>query len=252
MNDEFYVGYLPKMPQVFARKIRAAIAICLLVAAACAVVFAQVQRTFAPSTFEYGKELTFEGTIEASPYPSLLVVRPATTAGVLRSSRYTLVGAGKHGADSEIALFASKAVQLKGQLIYRNGETLIEVMPGTVSATGVSALPKEPAQELGQVTLVGEIVDSKCYFGVMNPGSGKVHRDCAVRCLSGGIPPSFVTADYNGAEATFLLVGRDRQRLPKDAFLSLAGRIVVVHGQAIRMGDTLYLAAQPSGISLAP
>ena len=67
MNDEFYVGYLPKMPQGFARRIRAAIAVCMLVAAACAVVFAQVQRTFAPSTFEYGKELTFEGTIETTP-----------------------------------------------------------------------------------------------------------------------------------------------------------------------------------------
>jgi hypothetical protein len=29
------------------------------------------------------------------------------------------------------------------------------------------------------MTLTGEIVDSKCYLGVMNPGQGKVHRDCA-------------------------------------------------------------------------
>ncbi len=251
MNDEFYVGYLAKMPQGFARRIRAAIAICLLAAAACAIIFAQVQRTFAPSTFEYGKELTFDGMIEASPYPALLVARPATS-GLPSSSRYTLVGAGKHGADNEIASFEGKAVQLKGQLIYRNGETLIEVMPRTVSATGLPTLSGEPVQELGSVTLNGEIVDSKCYFGVMNPGSGKVHRDCAVRCLSGGIPPSFVTADYNGAPATFLLVGRDRQRLPKEAFLPMAGRPVVVRGLAIRTGDSFYLAAEPNGISPAP
>lgn len=253
MNDEFYVGYLPKMPAGVARRIRSAIAICLLVAIACAVIFAQVQRTFVPSTFEYGHELTFEGTVQAIPYPTLLVPRPGTTEGVVaRSSRFTLVGAGKHGADRDIASFDGKVVRLKGQLIYRNGETLIEVMPGTVSATGGQSLPEEPPQDLGPVTLKGEIVDSKCYFGVMNPGSGKVHRDCAVRCLSGGIPPTFVTSDYGGAPATFLLVGRNRQRLPKEAFLSLAGRPVVVRGLVSRTGDAPYLAAEPNGISLAP
>ena len=45
--------------------------------------------------------------------------------------------------------------------------------------------------DLDTFTLIGEIVDSKRYLGVMNPGNGKVHRDCAVRCLSGGIPPIF-------------------------------------------------------------
>lgn len=253
MNDEFYVGYLPKMPAGVARRIRSAIAICLLVAVACAIIFAQVQRTFVPSTFEYGQQLTFEGTVQATPYPTLLVPRPGTTDdAVARSSRFTLVGTGKHGADRDIGSFDGKVVRLKGQLIYRNGETLIEVMSGTVSATEGPSLREEPAQDLGPVTLKGEIVDSKCYFGVMNPGSGKVHRDCAVRCLSGGIPPSFVTSDYNGVQATFLLLGRDRQKLPKEAFLSLAGRPVVVRGLASRTGDTLYLATGPNTISPAP
>ena len=43
-----------------------------------------------------------------------------------------------------------------------------------------------------RVMLRGEIVDSKCYLGVMNPGEGTVHRDCAARCLSGGLPPMLV------------------------------------------------------------
>lgn len=250
MNDEFYVGYSPKMPQVLARQVRRAIALCFIVGAVCALLFARSQRTFAPSVFEYGKELAFEGTIEASPYPALVVPRPATTEGTTHVSRYTLVGTGKHGAEGETALFVGKAVKLKGQLIYRDGETLIEVMPGTVAATDVPAAPNETAQDLGLVTLVGEIVDSKCYFGVMNPGGGKVHRDCAVRCLSGGIPPSFVTNDYNGAPATFLLVGQYGEKLPKQYLLAGAGRAVTIRGAVSRVGDTLYLAANPSEISV--
>jgi hypothetical protein len=160
------------------------------------------------------------------------------------------VGKGKHGADKDIASFAGKAVKLKGQLIYRNGETLIEVVPGTVSAAGTPVEPSAVAQDLGPVTLAGEIVDSKCYFGVMNPGSGKIHRDCAVRCLSGGIPPSFVTTDYNGGPAEFLLVGKNRQKLPKEALLPVAGRPVTVRGRVSRVGDALYLASEAAGISI--
>lgn len=252
MNDEFYVGYLPKMPKAFARRVRAAVALCLVLAAMAAVLFARAQRTFGPSAFEYGRELMFEGTIEASPYPTLLVTRPGTISGPANTSRYTLVGAGKHGADAETASFAGKVVRLKGQLIYRGGETLIEVMPGSLSLAGAPAVVSNPAKELGAVTLSGEIVDSKCYFGVMNPGSGKVHRDCAVRCLSGGIPPSFVTNDYNGAPATFLLVARNRQKLPKEAFLTVAGRPVMIQGTVRRVGDTLYLATDPGGITVSP
>lgn len=249
MNDEFYVGYLPKMPPTVAKSVRRALALFFVVAFVCAVGFTKVQRTFAPSAFEYGKELSFEGTIEANPYPTLLVSRPSAGDGAKTVSRYTLVGTGKHGADRDVAPFLGESVRLKGQLIFRDGETLIEVMPGTVSAADIPAATVPQAQELGTVTLRGELVDSKCYFGVMNPGSGKVHRDCAVRCLSGGIPPSFVTNDYLGAPATFLLVGRGGGKLAKESVLAVAGRLIQIRGEVFRVGDSLYLQATPQGIS---
>jgi hypothetical protein len=61
--------------------------------------------------------------------------------------------------------------------------------------------------------LTGEIVDSKCYFGVMNPGAGKVHRDCAVRCISGVIPPAFLVQDSSGNTITLLLANWKRELL---------------------------------------
>jgi hypothetical protein len=46
-------------------------------------------------------------------------------------------------------------------------------------------------QALGDVSLAGEILDSKCWFGAMRPSSGKVHKACASLCIRGGIPPAF-------------------------------------------------------------
>jgi len=46
-----------------------------------------------------------------------------------------------------------------------------------------------PSTSLGTQTLVGEIVDSKCFLGVMNPGQLTTHRACAIRCISGGVRP---------------------------------------------------------------
>ena len=47
--NQFYVGYLPKAPVGIARRIRALVMLLFIVAAIAAIVFAGVQRTFAPS-----------------------------------------------------------------------------------------------------------------------------------------------------------------------------------------------------------
>src|SRR6266513_1903853 len=62
---------------------------------------------------------------------------------------------------------------------------------------------------LGQQTLVGEIVDSKCYLGVMNPGQLTTHRACAIRCISGGIPPVLLVRQKDGPAIYLLLVSAD-------------------------------------------
>src|SRR5713101_6030664 len=179
--NEFYVGYLPKAPVGIARRIRAVVVLLFIFAAIAAMVFARVQRTFAPSVFEYGKLGTNEGTIEQKPYPMLIVGRPGSAEP--GASRYLLVAEGKHGADSQVSAFAGKTVRLRGTRIYRDNQTMIEVASGSISVMGDSRQPQTAITELGAFELIGEIVDSKCYLGVMNPGSGKVHRDCAVRCI---------------------------------------------------------------------
>src|SRR5207253_5105494 len=146
-----------------------------------------------------------------------------------------------------------KTVSLRGTLIERRPDRMLEVVPETLHETAPIATQKiDQPMDLGAVTLKGEIVDSKCYLGVMNPGSGKVHRDCAVRCISGGIPALFATNDFNGSPAILLLTDLDQKPLPKESFLNLVAQPVRIRGKVVKTGETLYLKTEPSAIFPLP
>ena len=250
--NEFYVGYLPKAPLGIGRFIRIAIVSLLVLAAMGAILFASVQRTFSPSAFEFGSPRDFEGIIEERPYPALLVTRPGASGNPQSYSRYLLVAPGKHGADSQVAGLDGKDVRLRGALVYRDGQTMVEVVSGSISALSDTAAKQKAQQAPTQVETIelnGEIVDTKCYFGVMNPGSGKVHRDCAALCLNGGIPPAFVTNDLHGAPGTLLLTDSSGHALPKEAFFKVIGQPVRVRGKLERSGETYYLETSSEEIS---
>jgi hypothetical protein len=127
---EFYVGYLPKAPSGIARTMKVVIVVLFAAATTCAIGFAALQRTYARSFFESGKERTFDGVIEASPYPALLSSLDAANASALR---YLLVAKGKHGADSQVAGYIGKSVRLRGTLIYRDDQKMIVVSGGSIS-----------------------------------------------------------------------------------------------------------------------
>src|SRR5215471_6744829 len=248
--SEFYVGYLPKAPAGIARRIKTLIAIVLVLGAIAAIAFARVQKTFAPSTFEYGKERTFEGLIETRPFPALITGGSGATDN--QTKRYLLVATGKHGADSQVQPYVGRTVRLRGTLIYRNNQSMIELVKDSVAVTADTGQVPAPMTNLGTFTLIGEIVDSKCYLGVMNPGNGKVHRDCAVRCLSGGIPPIFATNDFRGTPAILVLTDAYGNPLPRQALLNFVAQPVRVHGKVLQVGDTLFLETEPAAISALP
>ena len=110
---------------------------------------------------------------------------------------------------------------MRVSVIERNGMVMLEVEPGALHFNGPSGI-RQRVEELDQRTLRGEIVDGKCWMGVMNPGEGQVHRDCADRCLRGGLPPMFVA----GAE-TMILLG---QNAPAGVPLTLGGKLKRTNG----------------------
>jgi len=238
MND-FYVGYLPKAPSLLARFVRRVVGALTLLAVAVALLLLAGQGPFAKSTFEFGKLRVFDGVIEMGPYPALLVERPGETSQTDRYSRYLLVGPGKHGADGLVAGLEGRHVRLRGQLIYRSGGTMIEIEPGSI---------KTMDTELGTVTLEGEIVDSKCYLGVMNPGQGKVHRDCAARCLSGGIPPLFINSKTG---EPLVLTDPEGRPFGRDALRGFVAEPTTVRGKLFEKGGIRQLRIDFSSLQRA-
>ena len=242
-NEEFYIGWLPLMPSRLAAFVRRVTIALLLTAALTAVMLVFGQHRFPAAFFEFGRERQFEGTLSLQPYPALISSQ---------QTRYTLVGAGKHGAGQALTGFDQQQVSLRGTLIYRDGLTMIEVTPGSVVAIKAAPTAIPPAvEDFGTQTLTGEIVDSKCWAGVMNPGNTKVHRECAVRCISGGIPPMLVMHDAAGRTAALLLVSASGQPVNQDV-LDFVAEPVTITGQVIKEGSQLFLRADPQTIRRVP
>jgi hypothetical protein len=246
MNDEFYIGWQDRAPARIRRVIKTLIALFVIIVPALAFGLGQFQRTIGKSSFEWGNVKEFAGIFAASPYPHLMVPRPGASGTNSSYSSYYLVRPFKFGFDpAAAARLDGQEVTLRGTLIHREGQTMIEVLDNSIRSIAKSALPSLPVAKLGRQTLVGEIVDSKCYLGVMNPGEFIPHRACAIRCLSGGIPPILVVRQRNGPNLHFLLVSSDG-RAVNDRILDLVAEPVEVTGEVERQGDLLILRADPS------
>lgn len=240
-DDEFYVGYEPVLPPVIARRLRRVGALAAVLVVVMVGLGLSAHARLSPSRFDFGRPREVDGVLDRRPYPAL------TTADGRRS---WLVGHGKHDAESALARAGNGPVHLRGTAIARGTHTMFEVVAGSVSArtgpTGGSPLASASAAPGREVTLAGEIVDSKCHLGVMNPGEGTVHRDCASLCLRGGIPPMLLVRDGSGGDALVLLVGRDGRGMSQ-ALSPLAGVPVEVRGRLVRDDRGLVLAADLDG-----
>ncbi len=244
MNEDadFYVGYLPHSPTSLRRFVQRIVLALGLLVILVAGLLALLQMPFAKSYFEFGKQRDFQGTLIAEPYPTLIVRRPGQAGPNEAVSAYLLVAPGKHGADTLIRSSTGKHVTLHGQLIYREGHTMIEIEPGSIRVAESLPATAMQTRDLGPLTLTGEIVDSKCYLGVMNPGSGKVHRDCASRCLSGSIPPLFIE-QKSGKQ--FLLVGREGKAIGYESIKAFIAEPLNLTGEVFQRGDVQLLEIEP-------
>ena len=251
--NEFYIGWEAKAAPGVGRTVRWAIVLLLLAALSAAAVLACAQRLVGTSVFDWGRTTTFAGILKVEPYPHLLVPRPGQSADLASISAYYLVAPWKFGLPKDkIAGFDSKPVSLKGTLIYRESQTMIEVRPDSIAATSdtnvtprISNLPSLDTRHSPPVTLKGEIVDSKCFLGVMNPGQLTPHRACAIRCISGGVPPVFLVRPKGEPAKYFLLVSADGKPINKQV-LDLVAEPVEITGQLERQGDLTILRADPA------
>ncbi len=224
-SDEFHVGWMAAAPPRLARFTRrVALALgggALLLAG----LLAASQRPMADGLFEYGHLRTFEGILRAQPFPHLaMTVSPPDVP----ERALVLVGAGKRGIPGNVTALDGHAVRFRGTLIRR--DIAMAEITDVASLEDLGAAPATPAETIaiGDVTLTGELVDTKCWLGVMRPATGKVHRSCAVRCLSGGVPPGLLLRRDDDTLLTVMLAGADGGPLAIDPLL--AARVLRVSG----------------------
>lgn len=247
MNNEFYIGWEARAAPGIGRTVRKAVMIVLALALCVPVLLAISQRMIGVSVFEWGTHKSFSGILQTQPYPHLLVPRPGNVGAQKHFSTYHLVAPWKFGLDREaIAPFNGKPVILKGTLIYRGNQTMIETKPEWIQASEKLSTPASLPQTvaLGRQTLVGEIVDSKCFLGVMNPGQLTPHRACAIRCISGGVPPVLLVHQKDGPAIYLLLVSAEGKPVNKQV-LDMVAEPVEIVGDVERQGELLILKADP-------
>jgi hypothetical protein len=247
MNDEFYIGWEAKAAPGIGKTVRKVVAVLLALAVFTSVALAVSQRMIGQSVFEWGTSKTFSGTLQTQPYPQLLVPRPGNAGGLPQFSTYHLVAPWKFGLNREaLARLSGKSVKLKGTLIYRGNQTMVETKPEWIQESDKSsAIPLPQTTRIGRQTLVGEIVDSKCFLGVMNPGQLTPHRACAIRCISGGIPPVLLVRQKDGPATCLLLVSSDGKPVNQQV-LDIVAEPVEITGEVLRQGELLILCADPA------
>ncbi|HXI69877.1 MAG TPA: hypothetical protein VNN22_05905 [Verrucomicrobiae bacterium] len=248
MSDEFYIGWEAKAAPGISKAVRRIVTGLLMLALFIPAVLAISQRGIGVSVFEWGRIKRFSGVLKLQPYPHLLVPRPGNTDGQPAFSTYYLVAPFKHGLNGgKLSTLDGKNVSLQGTLIYRGNQTMVEALPDSIKAAGnqSSLLPGTETIALGRQTLTGEIVDSKCFLGVMNPGQLIPHRACAIRCISGGVPPVLLVRPKHGPVIYLLLVSADGKPVNQQV-LDMVAEPLQITGEVEREGELLILRADPS------
>ena len=243
-QHDFYVGYLA-LPRRLRGVLIALVLLLFAVVAFDAWLFAKWQQPAGNGSWaETPSE--FVGTLARDPYPSLRV----NENGRMRT--YVVISDEKRGAEAALKDIPDGAtVKLNGYLIERAAVGMIQLAATDITVVANAAPIPTPASEIhGRVTLEGEIVDSKCWLGVMRPGEGQVHKACASLCIRGGIPPMFVTR-AKGAPAISLMTTFDGGKIPPEAILEYVADPVRVTGLIEKRGDVFVFKVDLTSLARA-
>ncbi len=249
-HKEFYIGWQPKAPQPYAQKIKRHVILLALLIPVVAILYAYSQKGFNNGVSELGTFSEVTGVMYESPVPRIRV-----EAGPGQYRNFLMVGFGKSDVNKTLGQIKKQIgdntlenyqVTINAEYIYYDGRTILEVpAPKNTQVTYQKLekpLPPAKVESMGQVILTGEIVDSKCYFGLMKPGSGKIHRSCGVRCIAGGIPPILVLNNGKGQRDYILVQGPKGEAINQE-ILEWVGLPIQLKGQLEKVEDWLVLKA---------
>jgi len=252
-DKEFYVPYIEgSLGKKTKRKLKYFVFLTILFIVTAAILFSFSQKPFKNSTFELSSNTKITGTYHENPYPMLRVeIAKNSFKNIL------LLGFGKSSANpfleklqDEVKTLNNKTLSIEGNLIYYNGKTLLQITDNEkVILVNNSGQDLPNKKMISEITLQGEIIDPKCYFGVMKPGFGKIHRSCAVRCISGGIPPVLATTDKNNISEYYLITDLNGNSIHKE-ILPFIGKPSKIKGIVEKMEDWYLLKINIDDITI--
>ena len=255
----FYIGWQDKMPEEHKSTVKKFIILVFVALPILAFSIIYAQRGFNNHQFELGKSTELTGIYHGTPVPTLEVLRSEMKAEL--SNHVLLVGYGKFGAEGIMENIAKqkgnldgKRITLNGTLIYGDGKTVLELSKKSKSLVAIhediintNDGKQNSTFPLNDVT--GEIVDPKCYFGVMKPGEGKIHKSCAIRCISGGIPPVLKTKTDQNKNEYYILLGEKGEKINHQILDKIAEK-VTVSGVTTQLHGWNYLYLNPELVKI--
>jgi len=238
-DDSFFIGWA-KTPPVDRRFLLLASLGLIVAAGAGGALIASEQAPPGDGSWNPDDERDWPGMLVRSPYP---VLRTRALDGSPRTAY--LVASNKHGVQRRLGLFEDGPVVVRASLIARGRNAMLAVADGDQWLRAASAAERQsfggltdwPTQDLGAATYSGEILDSKCWFGAMQPGQGKPHKACAALCIRGGLPPIFCPDGLCGAGESAPLFTDARGDPHGPEILPFVADPILAPGRLVRIGD---------------
>jgi hypothetical protein len=243
--DTFFVGWAHDIPSVDRRFVLGAGAALIAGGAGLGAALGRLQNAPGSGAWNQGEVRVWTGLLLANPYP---ILRTLDFGGAPRTA--FLATSGKTAVRLPTELIGQN-VTVTASLIERGNHTMLAAVDGQhwispAAQSPATPLAFGPAQDLGPVALIGEILDAKCWFGAMRPGYGLTHKACATLCARGGLPLAFCTDGCGGADAPLFLDenGRPHAR----AILPYLADPVFLTARRVQVGDVTQLRASISSI----
>ncbi len=234
-DTDFFIGWLGKIPNSYQNSLRFFVPSLFIVSILLVVIISISTNKVRFSSYDYYKTLSFEGELLLKPFPMLRVLEMDKNRNP-KVVLYPLVNEGKFGADQSIETFLSQYpnekrvfVKIEAKIISRDGQVAMEITDKKDNIQKIKLRTSIPDLVIGQTrdtVLKGEIIDPKCYLGVMNPGEGKPHRSCAINCIKGGIMPAFISGN-NKTKNYYILIGKYGNKVNNEILFAVAEPIEI-------------------------
>lgn len=241
-HKDFFIGWADTPPAADRRFFLGAGLCTLAATGGLGFGLAKAQKNAGPGTWDQGDLREWRGTITADPFPML---RTVDENGAPRTA---LLGClNKCAVRPKIDYLSGGEVVVKGSAIVRGPHLMIATMDhgewiraATTDDGPAYDLSFPTPTLLGAADLKGEILDSKCWFGAMRPGEGKVHKACAALCIRGGLPPALYVRSLRATSRLMIIVDADG-RAHGDGLLPLVADPIKTAGNVYAHEDLLFL-----------